>query len=98
MLGARFSRFRQTDEGKKLRDLITQGRTDEGHDDAGFLTLAYGLNLFWLCMVVAPVTCYGTWAWVPFLSGACSFGEALSLLLERFYRRHDNSAWRHTLE
>ena len=46
-----------------------------GDSDAGFLTLAYGLQIFLLCLALSPIICYGLWITIAFESGSISAAE-----------------------
>ena len=51
-----------------------------GNNDAGFLTLAYGLQVFALALALAPVTCYGVWLAVGFYGGTTTLAEMMNII------------------
>ena len=51
-----------------------------GDNDAGFLTLAYGLQVFALALALAPVTCYGVWLVVGFYGGTTTLAEIMNIV------------------
>ena len=56
----------------------TRGCTDE---DAGFVTMAFGFSVFFLCIAVAPPTCLGVWISLPVITGTLHWHEARDFLL-----------------
>jgi hypothetical protein len=38
---------------------------DVGGEDSGFVTLMYGFGVFFLCICIAPATCFGVWLQWP---------------------------------
>ena len=57
------------------------GQLDVGGRDAGFLTLVFGFNVFWLSMVAAPLCCYGVWIGLPVVLGALPLSDALAIMM-----------------
>ena len=54
-------------------------------NDAQQPRCATGLNLFWLCIAVAPVLCYGLWTFIPFMTGVLDFLESVDLIRSFYY-------------
>ena len=48
--------------------------------DCGFVTLAYGFSVFFLCIAIAPMTCLGVWLGLPVMTGTLPWYEARDLL------------------
>ena len=56
------------------------GQVDVGGGDAGFVNMIYGFSVFFVCIALAPATCYGVLIGVPVLLGSLPFCEAVVLV------------------
>ena len=56
------------------------GQVDVGGGDAGFVNMLYGFSVFFVCIALAPATCYGVLIGVPVLLGSLPRSEAIVLV------------------
>ena len=56
------------------------GELDVGGRDAGFVTLIYGFSVFFLCICIAPPTCFGVWIQWPVWMGTLPLDQACWLV------------------
>ena len=63
-----------------------------GSSDAGFLTVAWGLQTFWACFALAPVLCVSIWLGVPALVGTISAEERADHILITYSEQVDGLA------
>ena len=54
-----------SDAPEKSRIIGEFWKVGGGSSDAGFLTLAWGLQTFWTAIALAPILCFGLWLSVP---------------------------------
>jgi len=73
---------------------------DIGGNDAGFLSMAHGFGVFFLCVAFAPSTCFGVWVALPCFSGTLPLEQAVDLvgmywwdLLESFLLFWEHLHW-----
>ena len=45
---------------------------EDSYLDAGFLTLAFGLQIFSVVLITAPILCHGFWLMIPYAAGGFS--------------------------
>ena len=55
-----------------------------GGGDANFINMAYGFSVFFVCIAVAPATCYGVWIGLPVILGTLPYSEA-EVLIQLYY-------------
>lgn len=79
------------DEAARTKEL---GVVDMGERDSGFVTMAYGFSVFFLCIIIAPMSCLGVWLSLPVISGTLPLDDAWGLLLS-YYVNAGNTFFRY---
>lgn len=57
------------------------GGQDLGGKDAGFVAMVYGFGVFFLCIALAPSTCFGVWVALPVWCGTLPLDQAADLVV-----------------
>lgn len=70
--------------GDAYRERVVGDMDQMGGGDANFINMAYGFSVFFVCIAVAPATCYGVWIGLPVILGTLPYSEA-EVLIQLYY-------------